>query len=327
MTSQRSLDVQSLSSKESPPRNEGCQTERLFGGRKKSLELELNLADIMPKEERQLKSNYLSPGRIAINPEASPLFSDKPSPIKVTTKILEGNDGQAPKSIDSVLESVVFDDEDREQAEQIQESPRYREIKLSERSFLDQPKTERPDHIISIRSLEEKEECDLRKQSKEEESQESNVLSKIAKEPDGLNITFWDYTRSFIKPSAAMKDKMKLLNNGINRINERLDIFQMFKKFREIDKLKSLLLEYDQLILFEGLPRPELILDENHYVSGNSFSGPISFSRNQLKQARFVNEKRKHDLVSSSYLNIKYRDKKSTLDRKFLEIYNGMAES
>jgi len=280
----------------------------------------------MPKEERQLKSSYLSPERLVINPEASPLFSDKPTPIKVTTKILEGHDGQAPKSIDSVLESVVFDDQ--EQAEQIQELPNYRE----EKSFIGQtyqPKTEEPDHIISMRNLEEKEDGDnsLRKQSKEEGFQESNVLSKIAKEPDALNITFWDYTRSFIKPSAAMKDKMKLLNNGINRINERLDIFQMFKKFREIDKLKSLLLEYDQLILFEGLPRPELILDENHYVSGNSFRGSISFSRNQLKQAKFVNEKRKHDLVSSSYLNIKYKNKKSTLDRKFLEIYNGMAES
>ena len=73
-----------------------------------------------------------------------------------------------------------------------------------------------------------------------------------------ININFWDYiVACFCKPQAIQK-KFELLREGENKIRERLDIFNVMKKLREIDKLKMLLLDKDQLTLFDNLPKPVL---------------------------------------------------------------------
>lgn len=75
-------------------------------------------------------------------------------------------------------------------------------------------------------------------------------------EHNKIDITFWEYLKSFISKDPKIQKKMKVLNEGIKQIETRLDIFNLLKKLDELDKLKILLLQDHQLALFEGLPPP-----------------------------------------------------------------------
>lgn len=71
-----------------------------------------------------------------------------------------------------------------------------------------------------------------------------------------------------------IKGKISLLSKGEDKIKQRLDIENIIKTFRDIEKIKILLLDKDQLLLFDHLPNPMLtakdnmntIQDERHYL-------------------------------------------------------------
>ena len=82
-------------------------------------------------------------------------------------------------------------------------------------------------------------------------------------ESESLHISPWDYFCCLIGRSDATKEKMRVLHKGMKDIEERLDIINIMKKFREIDKLKTLLLEDEQLVLFNSIPKAEMF-DEDY---------------------------------------------------------------
>ena len=55
----------------------------------------------------------------------------------------------------------------------------------------------------------------------------------------------FEYMRSFFTTDEVLKKKMELLHEGEKKIRERLDVFTIMKKSREVDKLKSVLLNSD----------------------------------------------------------------------------------
>ena len=232
------------------------------------------------------------------------LLLDRPASMKPNSKVVEEIEAQDLKSIDDILKSVVIDipkDDQKPLNLDLSSSPQgkrtlYELVEKDDETKAGSPGDKTPHGLHRINS-------------------------DLNAEPSRLNITFWDYIRSFVRRSDQMKEKMRLLNEGINRINERLDIFQMFKKFREIDKLKVLLLEYDQQILFEGIPRPQLILrDEDDEVENDS----KKISKRQLQEAKFVNEKRKYQKVLNAYANIKSKkiSQSTIIDQRLLDIYD-----
>ena len=128
-----------------------------------------------------------------------------------------------------------------------------------------------------------------------------------------IDITFWEYITSFVKKSDLLKEKMTVLNKGMKNIEERLDIFNIMKKFREIDKLKALLLEDDQLILFNGLPKPEVKSEDDLLTVYNVTK--------VLKDSKFVDWEGKQEQIEASYKKLKEKPKKSKVDSKLLAIY------
>ena len=56
--------------------------------------------------------------------------------------------------------------------------------------------------------------------------------------------------------SLCNKRKKKLIDNGIDRIKRELDITIILSKLFEIETLKTLLLDEQQLMLFEHTSRP-----------------------------------------------------------------------
>ncbi len=52
----------------------------------------------------------------------------------------------------------------------------------------------------------------------------------------------------------------------MKKINKRLDIVYILNKLLEIDKLLTLLLDENQRKLFDFLPRPVVLLNENEDI-------------------------------------------------------------
>lgn len=133
------------------------------------------------------------------------------------------------------------------------------------------------------------------------------------KNPD-LNISAIEYFRSFFSQEKELKKKFKIVKEGQRRIEERLDVFNILKKFREIDKLKALLLDKEQLILFDYLPKP--VLDYSELMK--NFSDSVSV----LRDPEFI--KIREAVFQDAYQNLYRRPHKSGIDKKLIDIYDGL---
>jgi len=60
-----------------------------------------------------------------------------------------------------------------------------------------------------------------------------------------IDISVADYIRGFFSLDNEINKKIELLKEGEKRIRERLDVFNVMNKLREIDKLKAILLNKD----------------------------------------------------------------------------------
>ena len=56
--------------------------------------------------------------------------------------------------------------------------------------------------------------------------------------------------------------KRQIIDYSVDKLYYHLDILNITKKLMEIDKIKMLLLDPDQLHLFEYLPKPVINVDE-----------------------------------------------------------------
>ena len=54
----------------------------------------------------------------------------------------------------------------------------------------------------------------------------------------------------------SQKRKKKVFEEGLKQVDEGLDIINVMKKLREVDKFRTLLLDSDQLLLFNNMPKP-----------------------------------------------------------------------
>lgn len=103
--------------------------------------------------------------------------------------------------------------------------------------------------------------------SKEAE-QKNMIVEKISEEitqffkeqETRLELDFWDY---FPCLSCKKGGKRDLINYSLDSIKKTLDVTYMVKKLQEIDKLKLILLDADQLKLFDYLPKPKMHLNQN----------------------------------------------------------------
>jgi len=145
-----------------------------------------------------------------------------------------------------------------------------------------------------------------------------NIAARMSKEEGGLNITFCDYLQSFVRKSPRYKEKLKLLNAGIDMVNERLNIFELFKNFREVEKLKLLLLDYEQAVLFENLPKPLL------HAQADESADVRSCYEQLLRTGKLVPQDKRSLEVCEAYKNLVQRQRKESteVDSKLLRVYD-----
>lgn len=152
----------------------------------------------------------------------------------------------------------------------------------------------------------------------EEEEEEQLLSEMLNKKGDKMNLSAWDYYSSFIYKPKALKVKLKLFNEGIENINDRMQIENLMKKMREFDKLRALLLDQNQLILFNNLPKPEIPSADNNE---NKLRRKTSAVQKEIARPSFKEEKRTVQEIIDSYRRIQRKSQKTDIDQKLLELF------
>jgi len=111
----------------------------------------------------------------------------------------------------------------------------------------------------------------------------------------------------------------------MKNVKERMDILNIMKKFREVDKLKALLLEEeDQLVLFNAMPKAQIRHGENDITANDLMMNKKPFSQKILKRSTFIEMNENQDSMKKAYDNIYMKPEKSRIDIRLMELYKNM---
>lgn len=163
--------------------------------------------------------------------------------------------------------------------------------------------------------------------------------------PKPIEFSFKDYILSFLC-KGSIQGKISLLSQGEELIKKKLDIENIILKLEEIDKLKSYLFDPDQLYLFNNLPKPVLKSTDKPQVQQkstevkkeekkakkpfqnlkDSLQAEIQFSIAKRTISRiFAWKKGSQDIdldhLNQTFWSVFYKDKKSPIDEKFIDVY------
>ncbi|KAL4476124.1 hypothetical protein ABPG74_009857 [Tetrahymena malaccensis] len=153
------------------------------------------------------------------------------------------------------------------------------------------------------------------KQQKLIESRFDELMSKQTK---SMKLSIWEYFKSVIYPCGYLKDKKKIINYSIDKLYYNLDIMHILKRLIEVEKLKRLLLNADQIKLFDYLPKPtinpDLIL-KNAATQNSSKAKEIDL----LYQDNRTEFQRVKDAFEA-YKNIQAKQEHTMLDQKIIDM-------
>ncbi|KAL4473117.1 hypothetical protein ABPG72_007347 [Tetrahymena utriculariae] len=143
-----------------------------------------------------------------------------------------------------------------------------------------------------------------------------------------IEFKFFDYFKYFFcSKRRSQKCKKILLDFSIKKLNQNLDILHILNKMIEIDKLKYLIFDEDQMKLFEFIPKPTIGLNdveidtkmEFHSSENNNviFKKKESNNHNYYFQADKTLEEKAKD-AQLSFLKIYQKKQKSKIDERLL---------
>ncbi|KAL4478686.1 hypothetical protein ABPG74_006921 [Tetrahymena malaccensis] len=115
----------------------------------------------------------------------------------------------------------------------------------------------------------------------------------------------------FFSFSNKSQEDKTLIKKGIKKVQSRLDIQHILRKLQEIEKLKQIMLDQDQIKLFEILPRP--VLNNNQDLTEKK-------QQNQFYEIKKKSYEEKVEEACSSLINILNKAKKSQRDIQLIQL-------
>ncbi|KAL4463969.1 hypothetical protein ABPG74_005906 [Tetrahymena malaccensis] len=142
-----------------------------------------------------------------------------------------------------------------------------------------------------------------------------NKQQEMDKNRKSLNFNIFSYMLSFVtKIFSSLRNKQQVVDYGFKEIDNNLDVEYIIKKFVEIDKLKRIILNDDQLALFNYIPRPQILYKvdtaQGIVIEKNSF-----FSKDDN-----LNEFEKFKKAKQSFRNIFEKQKPTKIDQSLLNL-------
>jgi len=177
----------------------------------------------------------------------------------------------------------------------------------------------------------------LKKAQKETniDSPTKEIINDVFKVKEtSLDISILESLMYYVCNYKTLRMKKELIERGSKAINKRIDITYIIQKIVEIEKLKVLLLDADQLKLFEYLPKPILTNKKNEKLfSKKIFLNKVQANRNLINSNYFHEKWKQLDednttnnilekitTLFDSYQRIKSKEFITEIDQKLLDM-------
>ncbi|KAL4441426.1 hypothetical protein ABPG74_013721 [Tetrahymena malaccensis] len=150
--------------------------------------------------------------------------------------------------------------------------------------------------------------------TKSQQSVEKHFSKLLRKQTKSMKMSVWEYFFSLFCPYGRLKKKKEIINYSIDKLYQNLDIMQILKRLIEVEKLKRLLLDHDQIKLLDYLPKPTIHLD---LVMKKDLNTQKKQEINLLYQDN-RSEMQKVKDAFEAYKNILNKDSFSDIDQKII---------
>ncbi|EAR83267.2 ABC transporter family protein (macronuclear) [Tetrahymena thermophila SB210] len=88
---------------------------------------------------------------------------------------------------------------------------------------------------------------------------DQEVKKMLNEETNCMQISFFEYLKLHLWPfNKEIRNKKKIIDYSVNKLYHHIDLLNVIKKLIEVDKLKRILMDDDQIKLFEYLPKPTI---------------------------------------------------------------------
>ncbi|EAR98492.1 transmembrane protein, putative (macronuclear) [Tetrahymena thermophila SB210] len=152
----------------------------------------------------------------------------------------------------------------------------------------------------------------------EQKLKEDRFKELMEKQTKSMRMSIWEYIKSSVWPFGELKKKKQIINYSIDKLYYNLDIFNIVKRLIEVEKLKRLLLDQDQIKLFDYLPKPTIhsdcVLKKDMKQSlSKQYEVDIMYQDNRTEMQKVKD-------AFQSYKKIIKKTEHSKLDQKIIDL-------
>ncbi|KAL4494038.1 hypothetical protein ABPG72_015994 [Tetrahymena utriculariae] len=153
-------------------------------------------------------------------------------------------------------------------------------------------------------------------EEKEQKLKESMFKRLMQKATSSMTLNTLEYLKFFLWPfGQKIQQKKKVIDFSIDQLYYHLDVLYVIKKLMEVDKLKNILLNPDQLKLFEYIPKPTIRSNYGFCKKAKDIQFEID---DHYQDSR--TELQKVQQAYQAYQNIANKQNLSSLDLKILQL-------
>ncbi|KAL4492102.1 hypothetical protein ABPG73_003050 [Tetrahymena malaccensis] len=152
---------------------------------------------------------------------------------------------------------------------------------------------------------------------KDNKNVEIQIKKMLDQERGTMEMSFLEYLKLRFWPfNKEIQKKKKIIDFSVDKLYYHIDLLYIIKKLLEVDKLKKLLMDDDQIKLFEYLPKPT-IYEQDVIKSQNQDS--LKQQDKDIYSQDIRSESQKLQDAFESYIKISKREQPSSLDLKILQ--------
>ena len=130
--------------------------------------------------------------------------------------------------------------------------------------------------------------------------------SQTKKRKKKLSFSIWDHINFFLPEGWFSSSKKRLFLNGMDMIDEKLDIKNIVHSLNELEKLKLLLFDENQYYIFEHIPKPILfdqtILEAEEDKKARKKKERLEKSKKKLEKTSLLTSSRLRNEKSNGIL-------------------------
>jgi len=147
-------------------------------------------------------------------------------------------------------------------------------------------------------------------------------IARLLKNSEDVSFSFFEFLKIKYKPSFfKMKTKELLVSEALNVYNKEMDVLSILQKLNEIDKLKMILLNFEQIKLFNMMAKPTITLNNLQKEGQLSENNRMYLTLQTMKESTHIAQ------IQSYFHKVKEEGKKaSEIDQRLVKLIDEKAK-